>query len=77
MHGNLIDILDQLESIDDSDQFNPMVIFAEGGSSAVPTANTIVCPGNEEGTRECPQDPKPVFYSMNLYLLLFQWVRAT
>jgi hypothetical protein len=54
--NTLIEVIDRLDQVDDSDRFNPRIIFAEGESSALPTARALVCPGDEEGTRQCPLD---------------------
>ncbi len=56
MTGTLIEIIDRLNEVDDSDRYAPLIIFADGGAHASPTARTIVCPGDEEGTLSCPQD---------------------
>ena len=57
MTGRLIDIIDRLNDIDDSDRFDPPVIYAEGGPRAAADARALVCPGDEQGTLTCPVDP--------------------
>lgn len=58
MLGKLIDIIDQLDAMDDSDRFNPMVLYAEGGPDAAPSARAAVCPSDdEEHPGVCPLDP--------------------
>jgi hypothetical protein len=57
MTGTLIEVIDRLDEVDDSDRYASPVIFAEGGPDASPSARAIVCPGDEEGTLVCPQDP--------------------
>jgi hypothetical protein len=57
MRGLLIEVIDGLDAVDDTDRFPPMCIFAEGGSGATPDARAIVCPGDNEGSFFCPQAP--------------------
>ena len=57
MKGRLLDVIDRLDEPDDSDRFNPLTIFAEGGPSADPQARALVCAGAEAGTFTCPEDP--------------------
>ncbi len=57
MRGSLIDVIDRLEAVDDSDRYNSPCIFAEGGPDAPPGARALVCPGHEEGSFVCPEDP--------------------
>ncbi len=57
MQRTLIDIIDQLDAVNDSDRFEPPCIFAEGGTDAVSTAAAMVCPSDDEGSFVCPQDP--------------------
>lgn len=57
MRATLIEVIDRLDDVDDSDRYEPPCIFAEGGPHALPDAPSLVCPSNEEGTFECPQDP--------------------
>jgi hypothetical protein len=56
MVGTLIEVIDQLDDVDDSDPYSPQVIYAEAGADALPTARTIVCSGDDEGTLVCPKD---------------------
>jgi hypothetical protein len=56
MTGTLIEVIDGLDNVDDSDRFSSPVIYAEGGAEALPTARTIVCPGDDNGTLVCPKD---------------------
>src|SRR5882724_10168206 len=56
MPGTLIEVIDRLDEVDESDRYASPVIFVEGGADAPPTARTIVCPGDEEGTLICPPD---------------------
>lgn len=56
MRGSLIDVIDQLDAVDDSDRFASPCIFAEGGSGAAPGARALVCPSNEAGSFICPDD---------------------
>ena|SRR5688572_29986912 len=57
MTGTLIEVIDRLDDVDVSDRYASPVIFAEGGPGASPSARAVVCPGDEEGTLTCPQDP--------------------
>jgi hypothetical protein len=57
LRASLIDVIDQLDAVDDTDRFEPPCIFAVGGPDALPTAPAIVCPSDEEGSFVCPQDP--------------------
>jgi hypothetical protein len=57
MTGTLIEVIERLEEVDDSDRFTSPVIFAEGGPDALPTARAIIYPGDVEGTLVCPDDP--------------------
>jgi hypothetical protein len=57
VRGALIDVIDRLDEVDDSDRYEPSCIFAEGGPDALPTARAVVCPGDEEGSFVCSQDP--------------------
>src|SRR5689334_6825135 len=57
MTGTLIDVIDRLDEVDDSDRFASQVIYAEGGSDAQPMARAVVCPGDEQGALTCPRDP--------------------
>ena len=55
--ASLIEVIDQLDAVDDSDRFPPPCIFAEGGPDATPDARALVCDGDEQGSFVCPQDP--------------------
>lgn len=66
MRGSLIDVIDQLDAVDDSDRFEPPCIFAEGGPDASPAAQALVCPSDEESSIACPHDPA-------LYYVLEVW----
>jgi hypothetical protein len=55
MQGTLLDVIDRLGEVDDSDRYHSPCLFAEGGSRANPAARALVCPGG--GSRVCPQDP--------------------
>ena len=54
---SLIEVIDRLDAVDDFDRFEPPCIYAEGGPDAAPDARALVCPGDEEGSFVCPQDP--------------------
>ena len=56
MQGSLIEVIDCLDAVDDSDRFPPLCIFAEGGPDAAPEARAVVCPGDEKGSFVCPED---------------------
>jgi hypothetical protein len=56
LRASLIEVIDRLDEVDDSDHFEPPCIFAEGGPDAVATACALVCPGDETGSCVCPQD---------------------
>jgi len=56
VQGSLIDVIDQLDDVDDSDRYQSPCIFAEGGSDATPNARALVCSGDDEGSFACPQD---------------------
>ena len=53
MRRSMIEVIDRIDMVDDSDRYNSLCIFAEGG----PDARAMVCAGDEEGTFVCPQDP--------------------
>jgi hypothetical protein len=57
VQGSLIEVIDRLDEVDDSDRFESPCIFAEGGPDAAPDARALVCPGDKEGSFVCPQDP--------------------
>jgi hypothetical protein len=52
----LIEIIDRLDEVDDSDRFNPPSIYAEGGSRAEATARALICASDEAGGLACLQD---------------------
>jgi hypothetical protein len=52
----LIDIIDRLAEVDDSDRFAVPEIFAVGGPDASPSAKARVCSGDEGGSLVCPED---------------------
>jgi hypothetical protein len=54
--ASLIEVIDRLGEADDSDRFESPCIFAEGGPDAPRSARALVCPGDKEGSFECPQD---------------------
>jgi hypothetical protein len=56
MQGLLINIIERLDTVNDTDRFDPPCIFAEGGSKAVPNARAVICPCDENGSLVCPQD---------------------
>lgn len=56
MSSSLIEIIDGLDALDDSDGFDPPCIFAEGGPDSRPSARASVCPGDEQGSNDCPHD---------------------
>lgn len=57
MNGTLIDLIDRLDEVDDSDAFNPPTIYAEGGRYAATKARAIICPHPGDDCIECPLDP--------------------
>jgi hypothetical protein len=57
MQGTLLELINRLDELDDSDRFNPPTIYAEGGPNAAPAAKAVICAGDEEGKLVCPQDP--------------------
>lgn len=56
MKGPLIDLIDRLDEVDDSDPYRPKCIFAEVGADSSPTARAIICAGDEDGSFACPED---------------------
>ena len=52
----LIDAIAHLDAVEDSDPFNSMEIYAEGGADAGPGARALICAGDEQGSWTCPQD---------------------
>ncbi|QEL19490.1 hypothetical protein PX52LOC_06563 [Limnoglobus roseus] len=52
--GSLIDIIDRLDAVDESDRFASLCIFAEGGPDALPSAPAMFCPSDEERSFDCP-----------------------
>jgi hypothetical protein len=56
VRGSLLDIIDRLDAVDDSDRIEPPCIFAEGGPEAAPVARALVCPGDEAASLACPLD---------------------
>jgi hypothetical protein len=57
VEGLLIDVIDRLDEVDDSDRFASPCIFAEGGPNALSTARALVCPSDDAGSFACPKDP--------------------
>ncbi len=57
MRGSLIEVIDRLDAVDDSDRYESACIFATGGVDATPEAPALVCPGDEEGSLVCPREP--------------------
>lgn len=55
MHS-LIEVIDLLDAVYDSDRFKSLCIFAEGGPDAESEARALVCAGDEEGSFVCPED---------------------
>jgi len=53
---SLIDVIDQLDDVDDSEGYSSPCIFAEGGSDALPTAKALICPSDHGGGLACPKD---------------------
>jgi len=53
----LLDLINRLDEVDDSDRFAPLEIYAKGGPKADSDAVAVVCHGDEEGTLLCPEDP--------------------
>lgn len=58
MRQTLIDLIDRLDEVDDSDRFESPCIFAEGGPNAAPSSLALVCPIADSKTFVCPQDPR-------------------
>ncbi len=56
MNSMLIEVIDRLDELDDSDPYDPLEIYAEGGRDAEPQSRAVVCSGDEEGTKACPQE---------------------
>ena len=56
MLGSLIEVIDWLDAVGESNCFPPPCIFAEGGPDAAPDARAVVCPGDHKGSFVCPQD---------------------
>ena len=56
MQQSLIELIDRLDEVDDSDRYRTPCIFAEGGPEAATTSRALVCPADEEGSFACPQD---------------------
>ena len=54
MRGTLLELIDRLDDADDSDQYNPACLFAEGGPDALPEARAMICSGDD--SLVCPQD---------------------
>jgi hypothetical protein len=50
MQGRLLELIDRLDEVDDSDRYDPPTIYAEGGHDAAPTARAVICAGDDEGT---------------------------
>jgi hypothetical protein len=57
VNGSLLEVLDRLDQVEDSDRYAPLCIFAEGGADGTPQSHALVCPGDEEGSFVCPSDP--------------------
>jgi hypothetical protein len=54
--GTLIDVIDRLDTVDDSDRLASLVVYAEGGADATASARAAVCAGDDN--LSCPQDPR-------------------
>ena len=67
MNSMLIEVIDRLDELDDSARYDPLEIYAEGGRDAEPQSRAVVCPGDEGGTKACPQDPS-LSYVLMVYL---------
>jgi len=57
VRASLIEVIDRLDEVDDSDRYDPLSIFADGGPDASPQASALVCPGDEAASSACPLDP--------------------
>jgi hypothetical protein len=64
---SLIELIDRLDEVDDSDRFASPCIYASGGPEARPDAPSLVCPSDEEGSFICPLDP-----ALNYVLMVAQ-----
>ena len=58
MDGILIDLIDRLDEVDDSERYESPCLFAKGGTDALPSSKACVCPSDETGSFICPQDPE-------------------
>ena len=57
MTGSLIELIDRLNEIEDSDPYAPQTIYAEGGAGATAGARARVCSDEGQDTFVCPLDP--------------------
>lgn len=56
MKATLIEVIDRLDEVDDSDRFDSQQLFAEGGPDATSMVRAVVCRGGEVDSKECPED---------------------
>jgi hypothetical protein len=56
MEGTLIDLIDRLSEVDQSDRYNPPCLYAAGGKFAKTSARARVCGGSDDDSRSCPED---------------------
>jgi hypothetical protein len=57
LSGKLIELIDRLDELDDSDAFAPLIIYTKNGSRGLPNEAAMVCPDDETASRACPEDP--------------------
>lgn len=58
MSGTLLKLIDGIHEVEDSDPFNSLCIYADSGPDSLPASRAMICPGDDEGSFLCPQDPE-------------------
>lgn len=53
----LIELIDRLDEVDESDRFASPCLFAEGGPDATEASRAVVNPSDDEGGLTCPTNP--------------------
>ena len=56
MRGTLIEVINRLDEVGDSDGHGAPCLFTSHGRDSLPTSPALVCPIDDDGTDECPQD---------------------
>ena len=54
--GTLIELIQRLDELEDSDPVHPLVIYAQSGAGAGRNSPALICPRGESGSPACPLD---------------------